>query len=284
MQTRNYRNSVSIEGWQANDGSYPLQEQGGGWVASSKIRLFPNQAAIRVEKPVHELVDYSIDRLQLPVRSLDIPIHHYGYLDADRQRCKQEQYYRLGCEKLRQDGGTDLKSLSELAVQAAELGYYQQAIELWQRVLAIDANFVLAWFNLGYCHLQLGNITQAFDLSQRALALAPNHREAALNAAIAAFCLGNEQIAGELLQAFDRDTNLTAALIRGCLLVCSQEKRSFDEGMTVLNNLQAQGVVMWPFMEGMLEKLQQAGNGARAERLTKALRQLGLLPHQGGER
>lgn len=284
MLTRNYRNSVSIEGWQANDGSYPLQEQGGGWVASSKIRLFPNQAAIRFEKPVHELVDYSIDRLQLPVRSLDIPIHHYGYLDADRQRCKQEQYYRLGCEKLRQAGGSDLKSLSELAVQAAELGYYQQAIELWQQVLAIDANFVLAWFNLGYCHLQLGDIAQAFNLSQRALALAPNHREAALNAAIAAFCLGNDQIVGELLQAFDRDTNLTAALLRASLLVCSQEKQSFDEGMTVLNDLQAQGVVMWPFMEGVLEKLQQAGNGARAERLTAALQQLGIQPRQNGQR
>lgn len=277
MLTRNYRNSVSIEGWRANDGSYPLQELGGGWVPSSKIRLFPNQAAIRFEQPVHELVDYSIERLQLPVQSLDIPIHHYGYLATDKQRSKQEQYYRLGCEKLRQAGGADLKSLSELAVQAAELGYYKQAIELWQRVLTIDAEFVLAWFNLGYCHLQIGEISQAFDCSRQALGLTPDHREAALNAAIAAFCLNNDAVVCELLHAFDRDSNPTAALLRACLLLCGHEQQRYDEGSAVLSGLLGQGVVIKPFMEGVVEKLQQAGNNPRAECLSAALRQLGLL-------
>lgn len=278
MQTRNYRDSVSIEGWRANDGSYPLQEQGSGWTPSSKIRLFPNRPEIRFEKPVHELVDYSVERLGLPIRSLDVPVHHYGYLDADRQRSKQEQYYRLGCEKLRQAGAGDVKSLAELAVQAAELQYYQEAIALWEQVLALDPANVLAWFNLGYCYLQTGALRQALEVSRKALALAPNHREAALNGATAAFCLGDDGDAVALLQPFGQDNHPTMALLQACLGICSRNRHQQEQGMALLTTMQAQGMVLDNFFSGVLAKLEQAGNVERAKQLTLALDRQGMLP------
>lgn len=271
MMTRNYRDSVSVEGWVGNDGCYPLQEQGGGWVPSSKIRLFPNRPDIRFEKPVHELVDYSIERLKLPVRALPIPVHHYGYLDKDRQRRKQEQYYTLGCEKLRQDGNNDLKALAELAVQAAELERYHEAIELWEKVLVAHPDFILAWFNMGYCYVRTGQLQKALEASRTVLRLNPKHREAAINAAIAAFCLGDDEVSRGFLSPFEGDANPTIALVLACLDLCSASE---EKGADALRELQNKGICLDQFMSELQVALHHAGATQRSEKISKFMQVL----------
>ena len=138
LVTRNYTNQVGSQGWTANDGRYAGEEAGVGWFPSSKARLFINDRRIKFENHVHEFVEASVQRAGIPVKPCDIPVHHYGRLDTDKIAAKGEAYYKLGMKKLLEKGD-DAKALHELAVQAGELGKFEEAVELWQSVLRLES-------------------------------------------------------------------------------------------------------------------------------------------------
>lgn len=274
LVTRNYNDNVSLEKWVPNGGQYPGYEASGGWVPSSKIRIFPNHRKIFFEKPVHELVDYAVNDQGIPIVELPIPVHHYGYLDKDRLRQKRERYYQLGRQKLAEDGSDNLKAISELAIQAGELGKFEEAIELWDRALVINPDFPLAHFNLGYVFLQTGRFSEAFDSSRRALTAKPDHVEAALNAAVAAICLERDGEARRLLeslalvQADKPNVELTLAV----LLVC---EGAVEQGVRQIVEFCGKGLRINDFVNELLRKLVQAGLKERAVRLLGALRMSG---------
>lgn len=192
LETRNYTNRVDLENWRANRGEYPREEAGRGWMPSDKIRIFPNLPAIRFENPIHEMVEPSIRRLGMSDPRAEIPVHHFGYLDDDRQQRKLEYYYELGKKKLEESGGAP-HAIVELAIQAAGIKHYDEAIELWQRALAFDPNSSLAFFNLGHCYLQKGLFREGRQACQRAIDLKENYREALVNQMICDLCLGAEE-------------------------------------------------------------------------------------------
>jgi len=187
--TRNYTDAVARKNWCANSGAYPGEERGRGWTPSDKVRLFPNDARVRFRGQVHELVEPSLAECGIPVLACQVPVHHYGRLDQERTRTKQEQYYRLGLEKLA-EGGADDAALVELARQATELDRQGEARELWHRLLARDPEEAEAHFNLGYLHLRAGEYATAFEHARRAVAAAPQLKEAAFNLAKCELFLG----------------------------------------------------------------------------------------------
>jgi tetratricopeptide (TPR) repeat protein len=70
------------------------------------------------------------------------------------------------------------------AVQAEELGEKQSAIELYQRIMALDPNFAPAWINLGTIHFHLRQYDQAETFYRHATEIDPSY-------VLAFFDLGN---------------------------------------------------------------------------------------------
>ena len=63
LVTRNYVHKTAGDGWVCNDNSYIYEQAGRGWFPSGKVRLFPNNGKIRFEQPIHELVEYSLQKI-----------------------------------------------------------------------------------------------------------------------------------------------------------------------------------------------------------------------------
>ena len=178
--TRNYTVLTNTVGWVSNDGTYEEEQAGSGWYPSKKVRLFSNDDRIRFENPVHELVEPSLKKLNIRLKEANVPVHHYGKLNIDNVVSKGEEYYLLGREKLRGKEG-DLQSLTELAIQALELGKYEDAVELWEKVIDIRPDNIRALLNIGGAFLELGRYEDALKASKKAMALDSNLKEAVLN-------------------------------------------------------------------------------------------------------
>jgi len=133
--TRNYMNNTNVIGWTPSDGQYP-EEAGAGWVPSAKVRLFTRRKDVFFSNPVHELLEYSLNNANIPVSPCKIIVHHYGKLDMERDAQKGEDYYLLGKIKYENDP-TNLKYIYELARQAHLLKKYDEAVELWLKLLSL---------------------------------------------------------------------------------------------------------------------------------------------------
>ncbi|MHB8910069.1 MAG: glycosyltransferase [Syntrophales bacterium] len=134
IATRNYTRNVSVIGWTANLGEYP-EEAGAGWAASTKVRLFRRRSDLYFSNPVHELVEDSLNKAGIPIRSCNVVVHHYGKLDMERDTQKGEDYYLLGRMKYESDP-TNVKYINELAKQAQVLNKHEEAVELWLKLLS----------------------------------------------------------------------------------------------------------------------------------------------------
>jgi tetratricopeptide (TPR) repeat protein len=204
FSTRNYVHNIMPVGWTANDGKYNHEEAGSGWFPSKKVRLFPNDSRIQFENQVHELVESSLKEAGIPIKECTVPIHHYGKLNAENIISKGEDYYLLGKTKLEKKGD-DMEALFELAVQAMELKKYDEAIELWQKFLSLQADIpkaflTVAYVNAGSAYLRLGKYTDALLFSEKAIELTPDLKEAVVNYAFSAFYVGDVKKAISVLE------------------------------------------------------------------------------------
>jgi GT2 family glycosyltransferase/Flp pilus assembly protein TadD len=264
--TRNYMFTINLEKWRPNDGLYPNDEAGAGWTPSNKVRLFPNLSGIRFENPVHEMVDLSIASRGIPILQTDIPVHHYGCLDKERQKRKGEEYYLLGRKKLEQSGGNDFRALCELAVQAGGIGRYQEAVELWERVLAINPSYPLALFNLGYALLQMGRFHESRNSSAKAMERDPDLFEAVNNFAICEICIGSTAEAIRVLESSlkkrpeDANTLVMLAVAR----LCSGDK---ETATSIFRRLSEKNVYFAEFVNEASRKLSEAGKAGYAKEL-----------------
>ncbi|MGQ9646094.1 MAG: glycosyltransferase [Thermodesulfobacteriota bacterium] len=200
FMTRNYVNRSNVEEWRENDGSYAAEEAGMGWLPSQKVRLFPNDKRIRFENPVHELVEPSLNRARINIKSGNVVIHHYGKLNEEKSSSKGETYYQLGKRKLEQMRG-DAGALRELAVQASSLGRHEEAVELWEKILSLQPDNASAYLNLGHSYLQLERFEEALMASKKAMELDPKMKEAVYNFSICELCAGEVQTAIDALES-----------------------------------------------------------------------------------
>ena len=178
ITTRNYVKPIYITGWTCNNGQYTDEEDGTGWYPSKKVRLFTNDSSMRFEAPIHELIEPSLRRLGIKTKECSIPVHHYGQLDWDNYIAKGEKYYLLGKRKL-EEKGDNLQSLVELAIQAGgEFKKYDEAVDLWKRVLKLDPDFTKAFLNMGYAYFKLEKYGEARTTSKKAMEQDPGLKEA----------------------------------------------------------------------------------------------------------
>ncbi|KAF0219374.1 MAG: family 2 glycosyl [Geobacteraceae bacterium] len=266
--TRNYITKVNVEKWTPNDGTYFREEAGAGWVPSDKARLFPNMKGVVFENPVHEKVEPSLVRLRIPVVRADVPIHHYGKLNPDKDIAKGEHYYLLGIKKLTETGG-DLDAICELAIQAGMLERYDEAIELWHKALVIKPDLPVAFFNLGYAHMQLNQFSKSLAASKKAMELKPDFREAISNYCIGEVYCGDAEKAIARLEETVRETpeNPGALLVLAIAYSCSGEKEKGSKHFAAIKRMQ---IECSAFVNDFVKKLVAAGRSEYAGRLLEA--------------
>jgi tetratricopeptide (TPR) repeat protein len=198
FNTRNYVQTTCVN-WVPNDHLYPKEQAGIGWVPSWKVRLFKRDTDISFKNPVHELLEPSLEAKRVLIKKSHIPIHHYGKLNHKKIISKGNDYYILGKVKLKRNND-DLKALSELAIQAGELANYNEAIELWNRVLSINPNNPSAYLSLGHALLMIGQHEKAYGSIQKALDLHHSFREAIIERSKCEICMGESSKAVSSLQ------------------------------------------------------------------------------------
>lgn len=216
VMIRTYSNRVQVQGWTANDGSYPAAEQADGWYPASRVRLFPRHTDIRYEGAVHELLEPALRRLRFEIRQAPFVVHHYAEVAGlpENLRAKQLRYYELGKQKLADSPG-NLEALYELAVQAGELGLFEEALDLWDQLLTYSPGQLDALFNKGHILMNLKRYEAAGDLSRQVLQADPSRREAAFNYATCELYVGNIEMAYQLVYRYlekDQDYPLLQAL------------------------------------------------------------------------
>lgn len=270
MVTRNYMHQYNVLGWQPNDGRYGGQEAGNGWFASEKVRLFPNRPEVRFCYPVHEIVEPSLKRAGIAVRSCPVPVHHYGKLDIRRSALKGAAYFEIGLKKI-DTLVRDPRALRELAVQAMSLERFADAVDLWRRVAAAEPANALALVNLGSAHWRLGQYEKAEDCARKAAKIAPEVKEAWLNLANALLHLGQVgQAAAILADTLRRHPDyLAARFLSAAALSCQGLEGRGASALAALRSTPL-GPGLALSCETLMESLSAAGQELPARRLADA--------------
>jgi len=193
ITTRNYNKFANIVGWVPNDGKYVNEEAAIGWLPSEKVRLFYGKEQIRFEGTVHELVEPVLRRKGIQIKKCSLPIHHYGRLDKEKLDRKGGIYFEIGQKKL-SEMGDDVNALRELAIQATIMEKNEEALDLWQRLLALNpvaGLAAIAHVNMGTIYNRTGNFEDALDAARKAVAYDPNLKEARYNYAMAELHTGH---------------------------------------------------------------------------------------------
>ena len=267
LTTRNYVLEANTSGWTANDGSYADEEAGTGWYPNRKVRLFRNDPRIRFSGAVHELVEPSMQKAGMKIAACDVPVHHTGKLERVSVLEKGERYYRLGLKKVEESGGTP-RAILELAIQAGELGRYDDAIMLWRRYLdgepAQDVD--RATVNLIHACLNADRFDEALSEARKAAGRATLSRELRLNCAAAEFFAGDRRKAtrmAEKLLKKDPDYPPALVLLAASRALAGQHVKSAES----LRGLHERGLEPHAQIRPVIEKLRKAGKPTEAEQL-----------------
>jgi tetratricopeptide (TPR) repeat protein/cellulose synthase/poly-beta-1,6-N-acetylglucosamine synthase-like glycosyltransferase/serine acetyltransferase len=269
ITTRNYLDQVSVEGWTPNDDRYYREAAGCGWMPSEKVRIFPNLKSIRFENPVHEFVESSLAKASIRVRRIAVPIHHYGKLNREKMQAKEEKYYQLGIRKL-EEKGNDLKSLIEIAIQAAEAGKYDDALLWWRKVIEIDPNEAVAYYNMGSAYLFLKRYAEAIDASKKSIELYPHRKEAVTNLAVGEIIGGDNRNAIRILETLING-KVEYPIATGLLAIAYCIDDRTDSGLKQIANLKKMNFRFTPFVLDISQRMVDAGRNAEAIQLLEAL-------------
>lgn len=256
---RTYSNRVQVQGWTANDGSYPAEEQADGWYPASRVRLFPRNPGVRYEGMVHELLEPSLRRLGFTIRTAPFVAHHYAEVAGlpENLRVKQLRYYELGKQKLVEQP-ENLSALYELAVQAGELELYDDALLLWDRLLALCPGQVDALFNKGHVLMALKRYQEALLIARSVLESDPAHREAAFNYGTCELYVGDPETAYQIV--FDHlERNQDYPLLQALHVVLGLATNRIAEACCSYATLLAQQYAIQAYLEKRLATLQSLG-------------------------
>ena len=222
IRTRNYSNQANTVGFRPNRGEFP-EEEGIGWYPSDKVRLFANDPHIRFVHPVHELVEPSLQKIQ--IQDCPIVVHHYGTLKVSKTLEKTKKYRELGREKLKK-GRSRPAAIKERAIQSARLGKHSEALDLWRRFLRLQPRSAEAYLNMGTACWNLEKYAEAASFAEKALLLDPLLKEAKFNLAISLLLIGRGGEGKSLLERLiDEQPDYTAAQFMLCVAhICMQER------------------------------------------------------------
>ncbi len=269
LMTRNYTDDVGTQGWQANDGHYSGEQAGSGWNPSEKVRLFPNDPRICFENPVHELVEPALRRAGIPIKKCPVAVHHYGMLNREKHLTKKKGYFSLGIKKRAAQKGS-MAALIENAIQAQEIGEYEQALDLWQQVLKEKPDAAMAHFNMSFVLIELEKYKQGKQAASRAMELDPGLKEAVLNCALCQLRTGEIENVLEQLPVFLHETP-GHPVATGLMAVAHCIRGRKDTGLRLFDALGAMGFNCPEYVLEHARKLLSAGRRQDAIQLLEAV-------------
>ena len=271
--TRNYVQPVNVAGWLANDGAYPTEESGTGWFSGEKVRLFPNDKRIRFEDPVHERVEPSLESLGITISQCLIPIHHYGKLDEEKRRAKNEYYYDLGKKRVAEKGKSDYRAIYDLAVQASGIGRYREAITYLTQVIAIKPDFSKAFTSMGNVYYNLGQYEKALSSYRKSMELDPNSRDAEVMSAQCEIIAGNAENA---IQNLELLVNKEHASEKALLLLIAAYSAlgKQAEALSYVSKLSTMRSGLTAYLSDFARLLISQGKNTEAQRLLEAAEEI----------
>ena len=295
IATRNYTQNVSVIGWTRNNGQYP-EEAGAGWVSSSKVRLFARRNDVYFSGPVHEMLEESLRNAKIPIHRCNTVVHHYGKLDTERESQKGEAYYLMGKMKYESDP-ENVSYINELAKQAQVLDKYQEAIELWLKLISLlkanpayykDIARISCGEPLSEIHIQLASAYLMLDRYEEALAAARKAMETKIKLKeyvyIYAHC---EIIAGSLSKALPALEELlktapdyTPALFMMAIISCLERQK--ERARELFQMLQQGRVQTTPHLNKFAKQLHSIGKGDEALLILEATIENGLQDEETG--
>lgn len=151
---------------------------GQGTTADYAVRLFPNRPAYRYRGRVHETVDESILAAGGRLLRTEIRIDHDFACDAETRRRRNLWYIDILNQEIAADP-TDCSRLVFLAAEYHQLGMFQQAAEIAERIAILRPRDPQAQLHAGVYHL-----LYTFDRARaradftEALRLRPGYTEA----------------------------------------------------------------------------------------------------------
>lgn len=163
ISTRNYLpDRYGKRGWTPVPANDPYALATGapaeGYVTTSKVRLFPNQPAIRFRGQIHETVETSLREAHIPIVDLPWPVHHFGYLQTSER--KNKQYLHLAHLKTTEQPHS-AQAWGELADCAAVIGDHHQALVAIERALVLDPDIPDYHLTAGWLAQETGDFTKA---------------------------------------------------------------------------------------------------------------------------
>jgi tetratricopeptide (TPR) repeat protein len=271
IETRNYCHTANTFGWRANDGRYPAHETGLGWFPSTKVRLFRRASEVRFRFPVHERVEPSLKAAGIGILKCEVPFHHYGHLNEARNQEKAREYYQLGYAKLR-EMADDPAAVRELAVQAGQLERWEEAIDLWQHLLAMRPDYPEALINMAAAHWQLGRYSQSLAWAQKAVARKGDLKEAHFNMALSLMMRADFSQAAAILENLLKKQSdyLAAGFMLAVTYACSAQKK---KAVSLIGRLrQTPAAPAIPKALGdICQRLRSAGHGDAARQIETTL-------------
>jgi len=143
------------------------------------VRLFPNRPEYRYRGRVHETIDSSILLAGRRLHKTDIRIDHNFSSDQEARRRKNHWYIEILKEEIAADP-TDDSRLDFLAAEYHQLGMFDEAIEIAERIVQARPQDPRAHYFLGVYHLVYkSDLVSARAEFDRALKLRPDYPEAA---------------------------------------------------------------------------------------------------------
>jgi len=212
--SRDYVSYPNTAGWVQNDGKY-IEEEGTGFVLNegNGLRLFPNNKKFRFDCYVHGTIAPSLLRCGIEIRRCPIPIHHYGRLNQEKTALKGEMYYQLQKNKFVPKKELSEEDIYYSAIQAAEIGKYEEAIEYFKRLIVTKPSAYI-YYNMGLSYLNLGRYNAALLALKQALQLSPHSRDIIVAYSQAEICNGNAKIAIlHLEELLRKDANYQLAIL-----------------------------------------------------------------------
>jgi Flp pilus assembly protein TadD len=182
---------------------------------------------------------------------------------------KKETYYQLGIKKL-DEKGNDLKSLVEIAVQAGEAGRHEDALMWWQKVIEINPNESVAYYNMGSVYLLLKRYAEGIEASRKSLEIYPHRKEAVTNLALGEMIGGDIRTAIRILEGLINE-KVVYPVATGLLAIAYCMDGRTDSGLKHLASLKKMNYRLTPLLLDTSQRLVDAGRNADATSLLKAL-------------
>jgi O-antigen biosynthesis protein len=211
---RDYISYPNTAGWIQNNGDY-AEEDGTGFVLNegNGLRLFPNNKKIAFDCCIHGTIAPALLRSGVEIKKCIIPIHHYGHLNQGKTSQKGEMYYQLQKNIFSQRKELSEEDIYYAAVQAAEIGKHEEAVEYFKR-LTVTKPTATIYYNMGLSYLNLGKYEAALTALKQAMQFTPLVRDIIIAYSQAEICNGNAEIAAlHLEKLLTRDAAYPLAML-----------------------------------------------------------------------